>query len=201
MTNRATIIVNVLTLVSIFIGLTLNFLVVGSCDFLVLPNGGQLGLFQYRTDNSQSDVCITYSGKANDMQIKGARVCSVLAIAFGLFTIFLVVAENRALCDPFPYQTYYTAFCMVATQFCSAFVWWVTQSIICHQNDCTWGTAATYQVVSQVFYFLGGMIWAFMPHGDLEEGEQEPAEKGRRQDEDDEKEGEEGEVEEASFKT
>jgi hypothetical protein len=155
-----------------------NALLIKSCDLLDLSVGadirGSLGLFYADPPGNTQGECIEISSvedrSIDDKALKCARVCCIMALAFGSI-LFVFGFFKQCIC-PLPCTQPLMDLSSSCVQICLALVYVIWLTDACDTYACSYGDGSTYLILTQIFWLVAGCFSRCMREG----------RKGRRQD-------------------
>jgi hypothetical protein len=173
-----------------------NCLLLSSCELLELDgslNDGSVGLFQWQLPGEQTE-CVKISDIENraveDTALKCARVCAVMALAFGGI-LFVFGFFKQCLFDlPCSQKLMDLSATCVQIMLALVYVVWWTEA--CDYYYCSYGKGATYLILTQIFWMAAGCFSRCMRDGRSERRKEDRAsgkdeERKRKKEEDKQK--------------
>ena len=148
-----------------------NSLLISSCEFFILEgfgeNDGSLGLFYANPPRDNSDECIQFAEIENreveDAALKCARVCSIMALAFG--GILLLFGFFKQCLFELPCTQRLMDLSATCVQIVLALVYVIWMSEACDVYYCSYGQGGTYLILTQIFWLAAGIFTRCMRDG------------------------------------
>ena len=172
----------IIVLGCILAGLASNAAVAGTCDMIVITGNGTTGTTDAADNNNNATTttatttmtgsigpfranmngtgCETWElyelGENFDWRINMGRVCSVIALAFGL-VMMIFAFFNQCLCRC-PKSQFVMDLSGVAVQICLALTWPMILAAVCREYGCIFGSGATALGLAEIFYLIASVL-------------------------------------------